>query len=55
MKTIRIKFGNGSKGNRENANNRGNAFETQFAIKLIDIEKWYAENQKSHILKLKMI
>lgn len=30
LKTIRIKFGNGSSGNR-GANNRGNAFETQFA------------------------
>ena len=39
LKTVRIKFGNGSKGNR-GANNRGNAFETQFATSL---EKWYAE------------
>jgi hypothetical protein len=39
LKTIRIKFGNGSSGNR-GANNRGNAFETQFANA---IEKWYAE------------
>ena len=30
LKTIRIKFGNGASGNR-GANNRGNAFETQFA------------------------
>ena len=29
LKTIRIKYGNGSKGNR-GANNRGNAFETAF-------------------------
>ena len=39
LKTVRIKFGNGSKGNR-GANNRGNAFETQFATSL---ERWYAE------------
>tara|TARA_B100000029_G_scaffold478496_1_gene524660 strand:+ start:1663 stop:2820 length:1158 start_codon:yes stop_codon:yes gene_type:complete len=39
LKTVRIKFGNGSKGNR-GVNNRGNAFETQFATSL---EKWYAE------------
>ena len=39
LKTIRIKFGNGSSGNR-GANNRGNAFETTFANA---IEKWYAE------------
>ena len=39
LKTVRIKYGNGSKGNR-GANNRGNAFETQFATSL---EKWYAE------------
>ena len=39
LKTVRIKFGNGSKGNR-GANNRGNAFETQFATSL---NKWFAE------------
>ena len=39
LDTVRIKFGNGSKGNR-GANNRGNAFETQFATSL---NKWYAE------------
>jgi len=38
LKTVRIKFGNGSKGNR-GANNRGNAFETQFATALND---WFA-------------
>jgi hypothetical protein len=38
LKTIRIKFGNGSKGNR-GANNRGNAFETQFATAL---NNWFA-------------
>ena len=38
LKTIRIKFGNGSSGNR-GANNRGNAFETSFATAL---EKWYS-------------
>ena len=43
LKTIRIKFGNGSKGNR-GANNRGNAFETQFATA---IEKWYAEGDQA--------
>ena len=43
LKTIRIKFGNGSKGNR-GANNRGNAFETQFANA---IEKWYAEGDQA--------
>ena len=39
LKTIRIKFGNGSKGNR-GSNNRGNAFESQFATAL---NKWFAE------------
>lgn len=39
LKTIKIKWGNGSSGNR-GANNRGNAFETTFANA---IEKWYAE------------
>ena len=39
LDTVRIKFGNGSKGNR-GANNRGNAFETQFATAL---NKWFAE------------
>ena len=39
IKTVKIKFGNGSSGNR-GANNRGNAFETEFATA---IEKWYAE------------
>jgi len=39
LKTVRIKFGNGSKGNR-GANNRGNAFETSFATAL---NKWFAE------------
>ena len=43
LKSIRIKFGNGSSGNR-GANNRGNAFETQFANA---IEKWYAEGDAS--------
>ena len=43
LKTIKIKFGNGSKGNR-GANNRGNAFETEFAT---SIEKWYAEGDES--------
>ena len=43
LKTIRIKFGNGSSGNR-GANNRGNAFETQFASA---IEKWYAEGDQA--------
>ena len=43
LKTIRIKFGNGSSGNR-GANNRGNAFETQFANA---IEKWYAEGDQA--------
>ena len=38
LKVVRIKFGNGSKGNR-GANNRGNAFETQFATALND---WFA-------------
>jgi hypothetical protein len=38
LKTVRIKFGNGSKGNR-GANNRGNAFETQFATAL---NNWFA-------------
>jgi len=36
--TFNLKFGNGSSGNR-GANNRGNAFETQFANA---IENWYA-------------
>ena len=39
LKAIKIKFGNGSKGNR-GANNRGNLFEKQFADA---IELWYAE------------
>ena len=39
LQTVSIKFGNGSKGNR-GANNRGNAFETQFATSL---NKWFAE------------
>ena len=39
LKTVRIKYGNGSKGNR-GANNRGNAFETQFATAL---NSWFAE------------
>jgi len=39
LQTVRIKFGNGSKGNR-GANNRGNAFETSFAAAL---NKWFAE------------
>lgn len=39
LKKIKIKFGNGSKGNR-GANNRGNLFEKQFADA---IELWYAE------------
>ena len=43
LKIIRIKFGNGSSGNR-GANNRGNAFETQFATA---IEKWYAEGDQA--------
>ena len=43
LRVIRIKFGNGSSGNR-GANNRGNAFETQFANA---IEKWYAEGDAS--------
>lgn len=43
LKVIKIKFGNGSKGNR-GANNRGNAFETQFANA---IEKWYAEGDEA--------
>ena len=43
LNTIRIKFGNGSKGNR-GANNRGNAFETQFANA---IEAWYAEGDQA--------
>jgi hypothetical protein len=38
LDTVRIKFGNGSKGNR-GANNRGNAFETQFATAL---NNWFA-------------
>ena len=38
LKTIRIKHGNGSKGNR-GANNRGNAFETSFAN---DLNSWFA-------------
>jgi len=41
LKTIKIKWGNGSSGNR-GANNRGNAFETTFANA---IEKWYAEGE----------
>jgi hypothetical protein len=43
IKTIRIKFGNGSKGNR-GVNNRGNAFETQFATA---IENWYANGDQA--------
>ncbi len=43
LKVIKIKFGNGSSGNR-GANNRGNAFETQFANA---IEKWYAEGDQA--------
>ena len=43
LDTVRIKFGNGSKGNR-GANNRGNAFETLFANA---IEKWYAEGDQA--------
>ena len=43
LQKIRIKFGNGSSGNR-GVNNRGNAFETQFANA---IEKWYAEGDDS--------
>ena len=39
LKTIRIKYGNGSKGNR-GANNRGNLFETAFAK---DLNAWFAE------------
>lgn len=39
LKTVRIKYGNGSKGNR-GANNRGNAFETQFATAL---NSWFAD------------
>ena len=39
LKTIRIKFGNASKGNR-GANNRGNAVDTQFSTAL---NKWFAE------------
>jgi len=38
LDTVRIKFGNGSKGNR-GANNRGNAFETSFATAL---NNWFA-------------
>jgi len=38
LQTVRIKFGNGSRGNR-GANNRGNAFETSFAAALND---WFA-------------
>jgi len=38
LDTVRIKFGNGSKGNR-GVNNRGNAFETQFATAL---NNWFA-------------
>lgn len=38
ISTFNLKFGNGSSGNR-GANNRGNAFETQFANA---IEDWYA-------------
>ena len=43
LKVIKIKFGNGSAGNR-GANNRGNAFETQFANA---IEKWYSEGDQA--------
>lgn len=39
LKTIKIKYGNGSKGNR-GVNNRGNAFETAFAN---DLNSWFAE------------
>ena len=38
LKTIRIKHGNGSKGNR-GVNNRGNLFETSFAN---DLRSWFA-------------
>jgi hypothetical protein len=40
LKKIKIKFGNGSSGNR-GANNRGNLFEPQFAAALLD---WWAGN-----------
>lgn len=43
LTTFNLKFGNGSSGNR-GANNRGNAFETQFANAL---EDWYAGREVS--------
>ena len=41
LKTVRIKYGNGSSGNR-GANNRGNLFETAFAK---DLNAWFAEGK----------
>jgi hypothetical protein len=41
VKTVRIKYGNGSSGNR-GVNNRGNLFETSFAN---DLNTWYAEGK----------
>mgnify|MGYP001295342508 CR=1 FL=1 len=41
LKTVRIKYGNGSSGNR-GVNNRGNLFETAFAK---DINAWFAEGK----------
>ena len=43
LKKVRIKFGNGSKGNR-GSNNRGNAFETLFANNL---NKWFSEGNEA--------
>ena len=41
LKTVRIKYGNGSSGNR-GVKNRGNLFETAFAE---DLNRWFAEGQ----------